>query len=83
MDDDQEDETQSPRVNQANSIQKVKSPPKDKQQSSDNYSSDEDDDRFGMDINKLKKQEEKEAKAKGKAVKDDVGSEEDYDDDEF
>ena len=79
--DDLEDETQSPRVNQANSIQKAKSPPKDKQ-SSENYSSDDDDDRFGMDINKLKKQEENEAKAKGgKPVKDD-GSE-NYDDDEF
>ena len=54
MDDD--DETQSPRVAQANSIQKAKSPPKEKQYS-DKYSdeSDEDDDRFGMDINKLKK----------------------------
>lgn len=72
MDDD--DETQSPRVAQANSIQKAKSPPKEKQYS-DKYSdeSDEDDDRFGMDINKLKKQDEKESKAKTKAppVKDD------------
>ena len=77
MDDDLDDETQSPRVAQANSIQKVKSPPKDKQ-SSDNYSSDDDDDRFGMDINKLKKQEEADAKKAGKPVKDDA-SEENYD----